>query len=515
MIRSFLLSVFALLTVASPSHAQTVGEALTFKRIGLFEIEDQTQKGLGRKMGELVRGKIEEAYRFEIIRRSETIQWPGQPEEILRLGQATGVDLVVAGKIAWADQSLKLSLGLFEGKTGKPFALEYDRIREWKKPEVLDQAVRGLVRKLTGRIPYKALVTEVQDKRVRFDAGTLHGVEKGLKATVFEITGVERHPFTHELIGFQTEEIAEVIVTEVSERSSVATLFLVQKDKKIQENDKIRFTPSQAALAQAEVLKKELLAKEEQGRVALEAQRLQARPRPAPTAPTDKIRLAVQTGLFNNTFDFDSNELTFARKAKGILTIEIQGDVWFVPSWGLGLAYQQSGIQFDQIDNDPIDANATVSWIRGGMRYRYLLKETENPSAVIAMVGYQFYQFQVSPKDQTFFVDYTLQGPFLGLEGAFPLSNRFGFGSVLEYLPFMDYRERSVDSGTDSKARGYRIKAGGHYRMREKVQVALYYVYEKYMADFSGVGSRGAAGVTDARSEETYKGLNLSLTTVF
>jgi len=172
-------------------------------------------------------------------------------------------------------------------------------------------------------------------------------------------------------------------------------------------------------------------------------------------------------------------------------------------------------MKFDQIDNDPIDANATVSWIRGGMRYRYLFKKAENPSAVIAMVGYQLYQFQVSPKDQTFFVDYTLQGPFLGLEGAFPLSNRFGFGSVLEYLPFMDYRERSVDSGTDSKARGYRIKAGGHYRMREKVQVALYYVYEKYMADFSGVGSRGVAGVTGARSEETYKGLNLSLTTVF
>lgn len=516
---TFLFSMFALVMVTLPAQAQTVGEVLTFKRVGLFEIEDQTQKGYGKKIGEILRKEIEETFRFELIRRPETIQWPSKPEEILRLSQIAEVDLVLAGKVGWEDKSLKLTLVLLEGRTGNPFAIESHRVKEWKKPEALDQAVRGLVRKLTSRIPYKALVTEVIGDRVSFDAGILHGVEKGLKVIVFEIMGVQRHPFTGEIIGFQIEEIGHLTVTEVSERSSIATLDHLQTGKKLQENDKIQFTPSQAALAQAEILKKELLAKQEQERAALEAQRLPAPPKPTPTSasggPLEKIRLALETGLLNDTFDFDSNELAFVRKAKGILTLELQGDVWFGPSWGLGLSYRQGGVQFDQMDNNPVDVNATPRWIQSGVRYRYLLKKEKKAPALIGEAGYQLYQFQIEQQDQTFFVDYTLQGPFLGFEGVFPLSDRFGFGTVFEYLPFMDYREGSVNSGTSSEATGYRVKAGGYYRMGRTVEVTLGYFHEKYMADFSGVGTRGDTGVTDARSEETCRGFNLNLTALF
>jgi hypothetical protein len=513
--RPVLLSVLALLILALPAQAQTVGEALTFKRVGLFDLTDQTQKGYGQKIGELLRKEIEGTFRFEVLRRTETIHWPVQSEEILRLSQRAGVDLVLAGKAGWADKALKLTLILWEGKTGAPFAVESDLIKEWKEPEGLDQAVRGLVRKLISRVPYKALVTEVKDEKVRFDAGALHGVEKGLKASVTEITEVTRHPFTREIIGFKIEEIAQLTVTEVNERSSIATLLHVEKGKAIKVNQKIRFVPSQAALALAEAQRKEQLARQEQERVALEAQRRPAPPKPIPTAPTEKIQLALQTSLLTDTFDFDSNELTFARKAKGILTLELQGDVWFGPSWGLGLAYRQGGIQFDEVDNNPMDVNATPRWIQGGVRYRYRLKAIETAPAVAATVGYQLYQFEVDQRDPTFFVEYAWQGPFLELEGDFPVSSRLGFETTLAYLPLMDYREESVNSGTVSRAMSYRIQAGGHYRFGKRVEVALGYSYEKYMADFSGVGTRGDAGVTDSRVEETYNGFNLNLIALF
>ena len=515
LIPPFLFFVFTFFVVVFPSHAQTLEEILTFKRIGLFEIKDKTRKQLGRKIGAMVQETVEETFRFEIINQSEVIDLPGQPEKILRMSREAGMDLVLAGKVKKVGRSIMLTLALFDGKTGNPFATESDRIKRWKKPDVLDHAVRGLVRKLINRIPYKALVTEVKDERVRFNAGTLHGVEKGLKVSVFEITGVESHPFTHVVVGFQMEEIGQLEVTEASKHSSIATIFRLGRGKKVQMNHKIRFRPSQAALARAEILKKELLSKQQQEQVALEAQTVKTVHEPQSAISTEKVRLSLQTGLFNDTFDFDSNELSFERKANNILSIELQGDVWFATSWGIGLSYRQSGMQFDQIDGDSIDVDATASWIKGGVRYRYFFKKGKIPPHVIATGGYQLYQYQFDRQDQPFFIDYTLEGPFLGFEGRFPLSHLFGLGMGLEYFPLIDYREGAASSGTDSSADGYRIKAGGYYSKWEKIDFSLWYVYERYTAEFSGIGERGNVGITGARSKETYNGFNFNLTTMF
>ena len=146
-------------------------------------------------------------------------------------------------------------------------------------------------------------------------------------------------------------------------------------------------------------------------------------------------------------------------------------------------------MEFDKIDSSTVSVDATARWIRGGVRYRYPLKEVLNSSVLIGTVGYQQYRYRFDQEDGIFFVDYILQGPFVGFEGIFPVSDPFGLGVILEYSPLFRYRESGADSGTDSKAMAYKIKVGGYYRVWEKISLSLWYIYEKYKADFSGAGT--------------------------
>lgn len=508
---SLLFSMFVLFVIVLPCRADTIGETMTFRKIGIFQIQDQTGKDLGREIGEFVRKGIEETFRFEVIHRMETIKWASKPEEILMLSRASGVDLVVGGKVAWSGKDLILNLGLFEGKTGKPFALHWDRIKEWKKPEVLDHAVQGLVKSLISRIPYKTFLAEVNEKSVRLEAGTLHGVEKGLKAAILEIEGLKRHPFTNEVIDFQVEEIAQLNVTEVTERSSTAMILGLKKGKKLQINQKVQFHPSEAALARAEALKKDKLAMMEREHASMKTERQRTLIEPK----EDKIGLTFQTGLLNNNLDFESNGLNFVREAEWFSAVSVIGDAWFLPDWGLRLLYRQSWLQFDQVDSNPSDVDATFDWFQAGIRYRYQFKKVGSSPALIAMIGYHHYRFQADPEDRNIFVDYRLRGPAFGLEGTIPFMDRFSLDAGFEYLPLIDLSEGSVNSGEDSDVRGLRIQAAINYKIGTKVEIGLGYLYEKYMADFSGIGNRGTSGVTGADSAETINGLNLNLTAKF
>lgn len=508
---SLLFSVFVLFMIVLPCHADTIGETMTFRRIGLFQIQDQTGNDLGKEIGEIVRKGIEETFRFEVIYRMEEIKWAAKPEEILMSSRPAGVDLVVGGKVAWSGKDLILNLGLFEGKTGKPFALQWDRIKEWKKPEVLDHAVQGLVKSLISRIPYKTFLADVNEKLVRVEAGTMHGVEKGLKATVIEIKGLKRHPFTDEVIDFQIEEIAQLSVTGATERSSTAIILGLKKGGKLQIGQKVQFHPSEAALARAETLKKDKLAMMERERASMKIGQQGSLAGPK----EDKIRLTLQASLLNNTFDFKSNELNIERKAEWFPAASLQGDIWFNPAWGLRFIYSQGWVQFDQIDGKPTDVNVTLSWFQAGIRYRYPFKQAGNSPVLIALIGYQRYSFQADQEDQTLFVNYRMQGPILGLEGIIPFLNRFSLDTGFEYLPLIDYQEGIVRSGEDSNVTGLRIQAVIKYRIAKKVEIGLGYFLEKYLINFNGAGNRGASGVTDASSQETYNGLNLNLTASF
>jgi hypothetical protein len=508
-----LLSMTIIVAASRSVLAESPDEELTFRRMGISRIENLAGKSVAKGLDDWVEKAVRETLRFEVIRLKKPLRLNGSADEIRARSRARKLDLVLTGKIQRADRKVRLALALFEGSSGKPFAVEYAMYDPSAKGAAGKEAVEDLISKLTGRIPYGALVTEVREKNIHLNAGRLSGIETGDALAVVEILAVQRHPFTGEAIGFKTETVGRLRVIEANERSSVAVVDQMQPGKFIRIGSKIVFHPSKAALSRAEALKKEYFARES-ARPIKPAKR--AAPEHGGAVPTEsRVQFAVGTGLAENFYRFDSDEFEFKRRTTALLTVEVRGMAWMTRSLGIGFSFRQGNMNFDEIDGSPINVDSTVRWIDGGIAYRHRFRSDGRGPMVLAGAGYHQYRFDPNKKDDTFFNQYTVSGPFLGVGADVPVRGPVSLRAGMRVWPWLKNRESGVDSGNGSSGSGYQLQAGAHVRVWRDLGIEAMYGLERYHSDFTGTGTRGPSGVTHAKVTEIYNGFHIKLTGTF
>ena len=484
---------------------------MVFKKIAVLDLDDRTGKAYGERLGEVVRTELEQMLRFDIVPPDAVrIRYPLSTATLGRIGKDLQLDAFIAGRVALSDQIITISLEILDGK-GELFAREFLAAREPKFQADLEKNLHDLVVKLIHRIPYKAVITKIENGTVTFDAGRIHGVAVGSKASFFEIVGVKRHPFTDEAISFVRENLGEIRVTEVEDRSAKGKMVSLKTGARVLVHQKVDFVPSQKVIEESLTEKKKLLASKILALESRKAERLR-RAREIPTR--SRGSLTVGAGFAFNDYRLSSNELEFKRRTSPVPVVAVAGEYWFLSSLGADLSYTASWIQFDKIDGTAISTQVRASprWTSAHLKYRYFFAGDSLSPEIVVSAGYGIYDFTVNNSDPVFFNDIRYGGIEMAVSAIYPITSRVSGILSMGYQPALIVKETPVTSGTGPKANAYSIDLTGRFKIIERLMLALGYHYQDYRADFSGVGTRNPpAGTTDSKLHDLYHGAQMSL----
>lgn len=236
--------------INSPAYSLEPGEQLLFKKIAVLEFEDKENK-YGEAAGDAMRDALQKGYPHKIMIKALTlerlkkegikIKYPLTSSDLIKIGKALNADAIITGSISMADRA-SITAQIFDAKEGQMLAMESFQEKGEAEP-LIKRGIQSLAYKLVNRIPYKGIVIDKSEKNYSVDAGRNQGVGKGTVMSVYEIVGINRHPFLGDVVSVDKAEIGTLVVTDVSENSSVAKIRSLKEGREIRVNNKIDYKP--------------------------------------------------------------------------------------------------------------------------------------------------------------------------------------------------------------------------------------------------------------------------------
>lgn len=500
----FTISCFFVLFLLLPSSvfADEPNETFLFKKLAVLDTDDRTGKDYGGKIGKTVIDELEQMLRFDII------QLPSQ--SLSNISEKPQADGFIICRVALSHEMVNISLELLD-RRGKLFALEMMAVNGQASPADLENNVRELVVKLIRRIPYKAIITRDENEVVTFGGGRVHGVEAGAKVSLFEITGVKRHPFTSEIISFSREDLGIVEVTRVEALSATGKIISSKKGINIHAGHKVDFIPSGRVIRESLPEKNEILARKH----SAPKLRKTGEERLKKEAPVrSRGYLAAGAGFLMNDYKISSDQFNFRRDTSSpVPVVAVTGEYWVLESLGADVSYAASRIYFYETGSVP-ETDASISWLAAHLKYRWFFSNgplsPQTTGSVTGSVGWQTYDFEVDESDLNFFNNIKYSGIDIALDASYPVTSKIKGALNIGYQPSLDVRESPVTSGTNPDAYGYFIGLTGSFKVSDRSALMPGYYYQAYHADFGGTGTRGG-GTTHAEIRDIYQGVNLRL----
>lgn len=496
----FPLSCFFVLFLFLPSFvfADEPNETFLFKKLAVPDTDDLTEKACGKEIGKTVRDELEQMLRFDVI------QLPTQSSG--KTSEKPQADGFIVCRASHSHEMVNISLEILDRRR-EMFALELLAVNEQASPAELENSVRELVVKLIRRIPYKAVITRVENGVVTFDEGRVHGVEVGSKIPLFEITGVIRHPYTNEIISFSREDLGTIEVTRVDALSATGNIISSKKGVKINAGHKVAFTPSERVIRESLLEKNDLLARRQS---VLELRKTREQQLTKKTTGRSRGSLAAGAGVLLNDYKISSNEFNFSRDTSSpVPVVAVAGEYWVLEALGADVSYAASRIYFQQTGSIP-KTDASLSWLAAHLKYRWFFSNSPLSPEIVGSVGYQIYDYEVDQSDLNYFNNIKYSGIDLAVAASYPVTSKIKGVLNVGYQPLLDVKETPVTSGTNPDVYGYFIGLTGYFKVSDRAALTPGYYYQAYHADFSGTGTRGV-GTTDAEIRDIYQGVNLSL----
>lgn len=235
------LLVASALPVSAAEYRKIKVAVLDFQQQGSFETA-----GVGRIAAEWLTTSLVETGRFEIIERRLLQQIVDEqkmgvsglldPSSASRIGRLLGVKTVVTGTIQHYENTFELNVRLINVETGA--IVTADRIKAGSASSLRNQVSR-ITTRIVRHFPLQGYVVQRTGNRVMIDLGRQSGVSPGLQFSIFLEGKPLRHPKTGEVLSIERIEKGTLTITEVREKTALATITTESCSGCIQEGQQI------------------------------------------------------------------------------------------------------------------------------------------------------------------------------------------------------------------------------------------------------------------------------------
>ena len=230
-----------------PADVPRVGE-----RLAMAVMPFTQEGGEGSYVTQMTEGLINDLVnlrRFTILERNaldkildeQALAMSGMVDEetAAEAGRLAGADAVILGTLTLAPGFSRVQAKVIDTENGQTLASR-DRTTTDSDPASLETEISHLAILIYNDLPLvMGSVIVVEGDTVYIDLGAGHNVRKGTKCVIFREGDPVRHPKTAEVLGVRRELIAEIVITDVQEKMSIAEIIPDSGEGRIGIGDKV------------------------------------------------------------------------------------------------------------------------------------------------------------------------------------------------------------------------------------------------------------------------------------
>jgi TolB-like protein len=194
-------------------------------------------KGASRDLGEIVLDKmitvLWNQQRFKVMERAQLDKILAEQSlgasgvvdaaTAAQIGKGIGVDAIIIGSVAAAPSgAISIDARVIDTESATIIVAQ-DAYSGSSDAQSVKNAVENLARKIAESLPLvEGYVIRIDGEKIMLDQGRTAGLKRGMKCVVYKEGDVVKHPITGEILGRDTQELGEIIVTEDYDKYSEA-----------------------------------------------------------------------------------------------------------------------------------------------------------------------------------------------------------------------------------------------------------------------------------------------------
>ena len=216
-----------------PSRVTQVGSRLSIavlpfdNRSGNAEITNTVQDKMITSLYSLKRFKIIERSQIDKVLSEQKLRMTGaiDPAKAVKAGKILGVDAILMGSISSSGGGIGMDARLIDTENGTVITAK-DAYSGQNTLQDVKTMATDISIQIYNDIPLvEGYVIEVNPAgEVLLDIGTAKGMRKGMKVVVYKEGDVIKHPQTGEVLGSKKTMVGELLLNEVQEKMSEASI---------------------------------------------------------------------------------------------------------------------------------------------------------------------------------------------------------------------------------------------------------------------------------------------------
>jgi len=197
-------------------------------RGGSPEVANMVQDNMITTLYNLKRFKILERSKIDEIVKEQKLGMTGlvDPAKAVKVGKVAGVDAILMGSISSTTTGVALTARLIDTETGTVITAK-DAYSDQSSLQNIKTMSQDIAIQIYNDVPLvEGYVIKVDPtaNTVYLDVGSNKGMRKGMKMVIYREGEAITHPATGEILGKTVTKLGEVLLTEVQEKMSEASI---------------------------------------------------------------------------------------------------------------------------------------------------------------------------------------------------------------------------------------------------------------------------------------------------
>lgn len=208
---------------------------------GSPEITSMVQDNMITTLYNLRRFKILERSKIDEIVKEQKLGMTGfiDPAKAVKVGKVAGVDAILMGSISSTATGVAITARLIDTETGTIITAK-DAFSDQSSLQNIKGMSQDIAIQIYNDVPLvEGYVIKVDPTLIILDVGTNKGMRKGMKMVIYKEGDAITHPATGEILGKTVTKLGEVLLLEVQEKMSEASILEKEQGQTLAVGNKV------------------------------------------------------------------------------------------------------------------------------------------------------------------------------------------------------------------------------------------------------------------------------------
>ncbi len=368
------------------------------------------------------------------------------PKVIETVGVKLGVGSIIKTEMKNEISGIEITVTIY-GSNGTDIYFHEKFSQKDKEIDSIVNVIKNWLDIYSKTIPYDAQVEGVLGDQLTINSGKSHFVREGQTVIVKRQKSKKQHPLLKKIVDWETEVLAEGVVTNISDNQSLVRITRAYSEKKILNGDWIRVEHNKPVTKEKNI-------EEELEKVV-----------PGSLGELSLKFFVSNTSLNTNTPNEDP------RMSGNIFGVDLRAEAWITRNYigGIELIRGVGSLDLKSGNSQKDKVSTTISGYKFMGGYRYLPIGFFYGPRVDLFGGITKFTYDSTLSAEDGFGTHSFSGLFIGVKGSVPISREYRVFANAEFLPFPSFKDEDSVYGSAKNVTSLNLEFGLNYTISTNI----------------------------------------------